>query len=363
MNTSRDVKALFDRFGGDASSYQEIRMENEALDARRRWPLLGMIDPRQAELAAASAQPGQPDEARAAASPAEAGARGKAATQNRTHAVLRSTAPLFTRSPRRDVPPAIAPQPAPAAPEGSTYRFTPAPGAAAMAAEPAELAAPAVALAAAAAGADTASPEPASPAATLLAPLQASLAPRDAASVPPSAVTPVVIAPAATAPAGAGFAPAAPAPAATATATAAPATIPTPPAAQPAAAPMPPSRAAAQIAPRLAQPRTAEPPRRAMARGIFTAPIGAAARLPSRDPLGRAPVPLQPAPALKKLAAGAPARPGQPQRAGAAEADGERLDSLFTRLRHGGSAPAPAAPKSAAEAPRRPWFLRGAPRS
>ncbi|ATF89023.1 hypothetical protein CRM95_23055 [Burkholderia gladioli] len=100
-----------------------------------------------------------------------------------------------------------------------------------------------------------------------------------------------------------------------------------------------------------------------MARGIFTAPIGAAARLPSHDPLGRAPVPLQPAPALKKLAAGAPARPGQPQRAGAAEADGERLDSLFTRLRHGGSAPAPAAPKSAAEAPRRPWFLRGAPRS
>ncbi|MBU9198283.1 hypothetical protein KTD33_27540 [Burkholderia gladioli] len=320
-------------------------MENEALDARRRWPLLGMIDPRQAELAAAS---GQPDEARAAASPAEAGARGKAATQNRTHAVLRSTAPLFTRSPRRDVPPAIAPQPAPAAPEGSTYRFTPAPDAAAMAAEPAELAAPAVALAAATAGADTAAAEPA---ATLLAPLQASLAPRDAVSVPPSAVTPVVVAPAATAPAGSGFAPAAPpAPAATVTATAAPATIPTPP-------------AAAQIAPRLALPRTAEPPRRAMARGIFTAPIGAAARLPSHDPLGRAPVPLQPAPALKKLAAGAPARPGQPQRAGAAEADGERLDSLFTRLRHGGSAPAPAAPKSAAEAPRRPWFLRGAPRS
>ncbi|MGP3657456.1 cellulose biosynthesis protein BcsP [Burkholderia gladioli] len=356
MNTSRDVKALFDRFGGDASSYQEIRMENEALDARRRWPLLGMIDPRQAELAAAS---GQPDEARAAASPAEAGARGKAATQNRTHAVLRSTAPLFTRSPRRDVPPAIAPQPAPAAPEGSTYRFTPAPDAAAMAAEPAELAAPAVALAAAAAGADTAAAEPA---ATLLAPLQASLAPRDAVSVPPSAVTPVVVAPAATAPAGAGFAPAAP-PAPAATATAAPATIPTPPAAPPPAAPMSLSRAAAQIAPRLALPRTAEPPRRAMARGIFTAPIGAAARLPSHDPLGRAPVPLQPAPALKKLAAGAPARPGQPQRAGAAEADGERLDSLFTRLRHGGSAPAPAAPKSAAEAPRRPWFLRGAPRS
>ncbi|WP_244124542.1 cellulose biosynthesis protein BcsP [Burkholderia gladioli] len=303
MNTSRDVKALFDRFGGDASSYQEIRMENEALDARRRWPLLGMIDPRQAELAAAS---GQPDEARAAASPAEAGARGKAATQNRTHAVLRSTAPLFTRSPRRDVPPAIAPQPAPAAPEGSTYRFTPAPDAAAMAAEPAELAAPAVALAAAAAGADTAAAEPASPAAKLLPP---------------------------------------------------------PPAAPPPAAPMSLSRAAAQITPRLALPRTAEPPRRAMARDIFTAPIGAAARLPSHDPLGRAPVPLQPAPALKKLAAGAPARPGQPQRAGAAEADGERLDSLFTRLRHGGSAPAPAAQKSAAEAPRRPWFLRGAPRS
>lgn len=357
MNTSRDVKALFDRFGGDASSYQEIRMENEALDARRRWPLLGMIDPRQAELAAAS---GQPDEARAAASPAEAGARGKAAAQNRTHAVLRSTAPLFTRSPRRDVPPAIAPQPAPAAPEGSTYRFTPAPDAAAMAAEPAELAAPAVALAAATAGADTAAAEPA---ATLLSPLQASLAPRDAVSVPPSAVTPVVVAPAATAPAGAGFAPAAP-PAPAATATAAPATIPTPPAAPPPpAAPMSLSRAAAQITPRLALPRTAEPPRRAMARDIFTAPIGAAARLPSHDPLGRAPVPLQPAPALKKLAAGAPARPGQPQRAGAAEADGERLDSLFTRLRHGGSAPAPAAPKSAAEAPRRPWFLRGAPRS
>lgn len=44
MNPSRDIKKLFDRFGGDAGNYQEIGRENEAIHARTRWPLLATLD-------------------------------------------------------------------------------------------------------------------------------------------------------------------------------------------------------------------------------------------------------------------------------------------------------------------------------
>src|SRR5215831_12406895 len=100
MSTSRDVKALFDRFGGDASSYREIRMENEARDARGRWPLLGMIDPREVDLSAAEAKPGAPQAP-------ELRVKVPRAQRDDTQATLRQSAPLFTRSPRRDVPPVI----------------------------------------------------------------------------------------------------------------------------------------------------------------------------------------------------------------------------------------------------------------
>ncbi|WP_158934570.1 cellulose biosynthesis protein BcsP [Burkholderia sp. S171] len=44
MNPSRDIEKLFDKFGGDASNYQEIGRENEAIHARTRWPLLATLD-------------------------------------------------------------------------------------------------------------------------------------------------------------------------------------------------------------------------------------------------------------------------------------------------------------------------------
>ncbi|WP_430232249.1 cellulose biosynthesis protein BcsP [Paraburkholderia tropica] len=119
MSTSRDVKALFDRFGGDASSYREIRMENEARDARGRWPLLGMIDPREVDLAAAEAKPGAPQAP-------ELRVKLPRAQRDDTQATLRQSAPLFTRSPRRDVPPVIRKE-KPAAPTSSAFRFSPTP--------------------------------------------------------------------------------------------------------------------------------------------------------------------------------------------------------------------------------------------
>lgn len=110
MSTSHDVKALFDRFGGDPTSYREIRMENEAHEARGRWPLLGMIDPRKVELSAAGA-PGEVS---------------SLATRDHSQAALRRSAPLFTRSPRSDVPPIVRKE-KPVAPGSGAFRFSPEP--------------------------------------------------------------------------------------------------------------------------------------------------------------------------------------------------------------------------------------------
>ncbi|WP_264371314.1 cellulose biosynthesis protein BcsP [Burkholderia plantarii] len=361
MNTSRDVKALFDRFGGDASSYQEIRMENEALDARRRWPLLGMIDPRQTEVAAAAGSPAPAAEADAGnpARPGPAGTRGQDASRNRTHAVLRSTAPLFTRSPRRDVPPVIVKEAAPAAPEGSTYRFSPPPGSpAGDVTSPADE--PLAAPAAAATGTDLA---PATAGPILAAIAQPAIAPRFAQ---PARVTDVPDLSAADAAALA--APREPAVLET---------VPVQAVVPEAAPPITPASTAhtSSAFARLVSPGRA----RAASTGIFPAPLGNAQRLPARQPLGAAPMaaPAAPAakarpaqssvPSLKKLA-GAPAAPARPSEAAGAAHGEERLDSLFSRLRRGGAAPSSqitvtqpaAAPKAAA---RRPWFLRGASQS
>jgi len=44
MKPSRDIQKLFEHFGGDAAGYQEIGRENEARNARTRWPLLATLD-------------------------------------------------------------------------------------------------------------------------------------------------------------------------------------------------------------------------------------------------------------------------------------------------------------------------------
>lgn len=137
-------------------------MENEAHEARGRWPLLGMIDPRKVELSAAdaargrapvdpAAEPDAPQAHEVAASgitvPGPARAGGGLLPRDRSQAALRRSAPLFTRSPRRDIPPVIE-KALPKPPESGAFRFSPVPAAAkrideAVQEEPVEAAAPA----------------------------------------------------------------------------------------------------------------------------------------------------------------------------------------------------------------------------
>jgi resuscitation-promoting factor RpfA len=137
MSPSRDIKALFDRFGGDPDSYREIRMEGEAHEARGRWPLLGMIDPRKVGLSAVEtprgAEPAKPEVEQAAPGRYEGvqsslAAGGGLLPRDRSQAALRRSAPLFTRSPRRDIPPVLE-KSAPRAPESGAFRFSPLPAA------------------------------------------------------------------------------------------------------------------------------------------------------------------------------------------------------------------------------------------
>jgi resuscitation-promoting factor RpfA len=213
MSTSRDIKALFDRFGGDATSYREIRMENEAHDARDRWPLLGMIDPRKVELSAAeqargqkpantaadagaSATPGESEAAQSEVGPASM-RTGGLLPRDRSQAALRRSAPLFTRSPRRDIPPVIE-KAAPKAPESAAFRFSPTPGAAPRAED--EPAAQVTQPDMPAAASDASAPDPVpetsfpgpriAPRAAALAPLAVNVA--RAAPAVPAASAPVV---------------------------------------------------------------------------------------------------------------------------------------------------------------------------
>lgn len=123
MSTSRDVQTLFERFGGDANGYQEIRTENEAQEARERWPLLGMTDPRKVELHSSgtprSSALSDPSTVREEDGVARA-------APDRSQAALRRSAALFMQSPRRDIPPVIEPRRR-ATPESAAFRFSPAP--------------------------------------------------------------------------------------------------------------------------------------------------------------------------------------------------------------------------------------------
>jgi resuscitation-promoting factor RpfA len=128
MHTSSDIETLFGRFGGDAAGYREIRMENEAQEARDRWPLLGMIDPRKVDVSATGKPHGQAATG-AAGTPGSAGeaAPGTEPPPARSQAALRRSAPLFARSPRRDVAQMID-KPAHTTPGSGEFRFSPPPG-------------------------------------------------------------------------------------------------------------------------------------------------------------------------------------------------------------------------------------------
>ena len=51
MSKSDDVKALFRRFGGNASSYREIVSDDQVGQAEEKWPMLRQIDPNSHEEA------------------------------------------------------------------------------------------------------------------------------------------------------------------------------------------------------------------------------------------------------------------------------------------------------------------------
>lgn len=45
MSKSEDVQTLFRRFGGNASTYQEVVSRDQVTQAESKWPILGLIDP------------------------------------------------------------------------------------------------------------------------------------------------------------------------------------------------------------------------------------------------------------------------------------------------------------------------------
>ncbi|MDE1181075.1 cellulose biosynthesis protein BcsP [Paraburkholderia sp.] len=108
MSPSSDIETLFGHFGGNASDYQEIGRENDAATARTRWPLLVTLDLNRQQIPVVG-EPGEQAAADASRAQPEAGAAvppGFARTD--PHApVDRKSAPLFARSPRRDMPPVL----------------------------------------------------------------------------------------------------------------------------------------------------------------------------------------------------------------------------------------------------------------
>ncbi len=105
MSSSSDIEKLFDHFGGDARAYQEIGRENEARSARMRWPLLETLDLTQPAIPAIGQR--RELEAQPPASEAQPGDGAQDKTPKDAASVTRAKAPLFTRSPRRDIPPVV----------------------------------------------------------------------------------------------------------------------------------------------------------------------------------------------------------------------------------------------------------------
>ncbi|WP_233837595.1 cellulose biosynthesis protein BcsP [Paraburkholderia sp. ZP32-5] len=121
MSSSSDIEKLFEQFGGDANAYQEIGRENDARTARTRWPLLVTLDLAQPAIP----EIGQVREAKpqSAVSAAPVAAPDPDNTPKDVAAVTRAKAPLFTRSHRRDIPPAVVAPEKPAMPSGASWRF------------------------------------------------------------------------------------------------------------------------------------------------------------------------------------------------------------------------------------------------
>ncbi|OAJ62527.1 hypothetical protein A6V36_21510 [Paraburkholderia ginsengiterrae] len=332
MSSSSDIEKLFEHFGGDATAYQEIGRENEARTARTRWPLLETLDLTQPAIPAIGERrelnPQTP------ANIAQPVVADEDTTPKDAASVTRAKAPLFTRSPRRDIPAVVVTAP-PTAPSGGS-RFG--------ALEPGDKA--------------EASSTPGEARVEAVAPVAASAAPVVTPVVAP-AVAPVA-APAQTAPV-APVAPAAAAPQVTPV-THAPQAWPlaaVPPAvltqaAKPLASVAPTFTLRTQATPTIppAVPNWAQAPE--PARAYAPAPATPTASATPAAPAQRASI-------LGKLFAPAP-QPA-PQQPAAAHSEAAPLQSLFDRLR-GNPAPTSAAPAGAARAAApNSWLVNGPRRS
>lgn len=60
MSKSEDVQTLFRRFGGNASTYQEVVSRDQVTQAEAKWPILGMINPTASQEAPSVRRPSVP---------------------------------------------------------------------------------------------------------------------------------------------------------------------------------------------------------------------------------------------------------------------------------------------------------------
>ncbi len=122
MNPSRDIEKLFDQFGGDAGIYQEIGRENEATNARTRWPLLATLDLSQPTIPTIAPRRESLLSQTHDRSGENRNTPNSLTQPPGTAQVNRSKAPLFARAHRKTIPP-VANVTLPGAPVGAA-RFS-----------------------------------------------------------------------------------------------------------------------------------------------------------------------------------------------------------------------------------------------
>jgi hypothetical protein len=320
MSSSSDIEKLFDHFGGDANAYQEIGRENEARSARTRWPLLVTLDLTQPTIPAIGQHREPKPQSQAVEAPVAVDRQDT--TPKDAASVTRAKAPLFTRSPRRDIPPVAVAAPV-NVPKGAS-RFG-----------------------------ELESKNDAAPPAAVGAVRVEAVAPVAAQAAPAVAPAPVQSAPAATQFASAAIpaqtAPLAPVPHAVQPASVQPASVPP-------AIPLRPQ--VMQTVASAAAPSWAQTPAPARAYASTTAPTAPTAPASPTAP-------AQPASILGKLFAPEPAFASAPPQPAAPSDASAPLQSVFDRLR--GTAAQAAAPagatRAATPATSNSWLINGPRRS
>jgi hypothetical protein len=106
MNPSRDIEKLFDQFGGNSADYQEIGRENEARNARTRWPLLATLDLSQPSIPnIAPRRDSLLPQTRDRSGSGMSSAASQLTQPQSATPINRGKPPLFARAHRRTIPP------------------------------------------------------------------------------------------------------------------------------------------------------------------------------------------------------------------------------------------------------------------